>query len=227
MRTNWLRSKSGLHVVFGSLVGAFAIHGVMAACGSFQVVPDAGVDSASADAVPVGETPGMIAMFNDSCPVGWVVCDGGGLCPDFRGAYIKAGTAYEPRTGSNTHSHTISGLTAAMAGGHSHTASVSIPSAGGHSHIAYIDWGGGQMRGQFALTTAWNATHQIDLAGGTGSTAADGGGVNTTTAGAHTHAGSTVSVATAADHTHALSATIDNASHEPEHVTLVLCMKAP
>jgi hypothetical protein len=147
---------------------------------------------------------GLVGIFVASCPAGWVTCDGTGVCPDLRGAYLKGGTAFAPITGSNTHSHGVG--------------TYSVASAGDHVHVALLDMfesgGNGFVYTQETTLPFWAATNvmqgTINISPGSSPANATQNGTLTSSNGAHTHA---------------LAGTSAIANHEPVNATVVLCMK--
>ncbi len=165
-------------------------------------------------AVPTG----MIGMFAASCPVGWSVCNGTNGTPNLIDSYVKGGSTFAASTGSNTHSHAITGTTS-RDGQHHHFAEVTwdyggLTPAGAESLYGnFRPFDDTVVDDQFVSSSQSASTGRLDVPGASGhadSTYSLNAGMLTTSVG---------------DHSHSLSGTTDLQNHEPKHVTLLFCIK--
>jgi hypothetical protein len=161
---------------------------------------------------------GMIGMFASVCPSGWSTCNGTNGTPNLVDNYIKAGTTFANSSGSNTHSHVITGTTS---------------SDGGHHHFVEFTWDYGSQTpagaeslygnfrsldstvadDDFVSSSQWTSDGRLDVPGGSGHSDA-------------TYSLNAAMITTSVgNHNHSLSGTTDTQNHEPKHATLVFCMK--
>jgi hypothetical protein len=161
---------------------------------------------------------GMIGMFASSCPTGWSLCDGTSGTPSLVDNYVKAGSAFAASTGSNTHSHAITGTTSSD-GQHHHYNELtwdngaSTPSGSESLFANFQNLDSTVVDDQFVSSSRWTSVGRLDIPGASGhadTTYSLNAGLPTTSVGNHSH---TVSGAT------------DSQNHEPKHTTLVFCMK--
>lgn len=161
---------------------------------------------------------GMIGMFAAACPSGWSLCDGTSGTPDLVDSYVKAGTKFAASTGTNTHSHTLTGTTSSD-GKHRHFGAftwdvgTSTPSGAESLYESFQPLDSTVVDDSVVKSGKWGSSGRLDIPGATGhadATYSLGSGMPTTTVG---------------DHSHSVTGTTDEQNHEPVHATLVFCMK--
>lgn len=161
---------------------------------------------------------GMIGMFASSCPSGWSICDGKNGTPNLVDAYPKGGTAFAATTGSNTHSHTLTGMTSTD-GAHHHFTEITwdyggLTPAGAESLFGnYRTMDDTVVDDSFVSSSHWSSTARLDIPGASGhadSSFSLNAGMPTTSVGGHNHS---------------VTGTTDAENHEPKHATVLFCVK--
>ncbi len=166
----------------------------------------------------LGVPSGMIGMFADACPAGWSTCDGTSGTPNLIGNYVKGGSKFAASTGSNEHSHAVTGTTSSD-GHHRHFSEftwdygTSTPSGAESLFESFKPLDSTVVNDDVVTSGRWTSAGRLDIPGASGhsdTTYSLGYGTPTTSVG---------------DHSHSVTGTTDSQNHEPVHTTLVFCMK--